>query len=461
MLQRRVRPRVVVVLVLTDLAFAFQQTAIMPAVKDVRQAFDSPREWSAWLVTVYLIVATVATPAFGRLGDLYGRRRVLLLGLGIVLVGCIGAATAPNMAVLLLWRAVQGVGGSVYPLTLALGRDELPEGRFRGSVALFAAAFGAGTALGFVAGGALAEYASWRYGFVVGAVLVLAAWVAVRTLLPAASDRAAGAYDWPGTALLSVSVAALLVALTYVARHGWNSPVVITLLALLVGAAPLWARVELRRGDPLVDLRALTTGRALVANTSSLALGWALFSAYLLLPEFARAHRASVGYGFGVKAAAVGVMLLPLAIGQAGGALAAAPLARAVGTRSAPMVAQLTVAAGFLVLAVSSHALAGFVAGTLVLGIGAGAALASSSASATTGVDEQEAGASAADASALRRLGGGIGGQVAMIALASVSIGSTGKPAGWTFTVGFAIAAGFCALGAAVLNAERLAKAGG
>ncbi len=455
MLRRRIQREVAVVLILCDLAFSFQQTAIVPAVKDVRQAFGSPREWSAWLVTVYLVVAVVATPAFGRLGDRYGRRRMLSIGLGVFLVGCLGAAAAPNMAVLLLWRAVQGVGGSVYPLTLALGREKLPQGQFRGAVALFAGAFGAGTALGFVCGGALAQYASWRLIFVCGAALVLAALVAVRSVLPERGPRTEGEFDWPGTALLSVAVVAVLVALTLVARHGWTSPAVLTLLVVSVVVTAWWVRVELGHHDPVVDVRAESTGGALRANTSSFALGWALFSSYLLLPQFARATHSSTGYGFAVKAWGVGLLLVPLALGQTTGSVAAVAVARRIGRRVTPVAAQSLVAVGFVILAAASHEFTGFLAGTALLGLGVGLAFQSSSAVATSAVEPDEAAASSADVSAVRRLGGGIGGQVCMLVLASASVGATTHPAAWTFTVSFAVAAGVCLLGAAALDRER------
>ncbi len=162
-------------LLATDAAFAFQQTAIVPAVHDVQKSLGASPEWAAWLVTVYLIVATIATPAMGRLADLHGRRRMLLAGLGVFMIGSLGAAFAPDLGVLLACRAVQGVGGSVYPLTLALARGLLPRERVGRAIALSAGAFGLGTMAGFARGGLLAQYASWRWIFIAGAVLVAAA----------------------------------------------------------------------------------------------------------------------------------------------------------------------------------------------------------------------------------------------------------------------------------------------
>jgi MFS family permease len=140
--------RLLAVLVLAVVGFAFQQTAIVPAVQTVQASLHGSKEWSAWLVTVYLIVATVATPAMGRLADLYGRRRLLVIGLVVFTLGSVAAAFAPNLPVLICCRAVQGVGGSVYPLCLAIAREQVPRERVTAAVAALTGAFGLGTAVG-------------------------------------------------------------------------------------------------------------------------------------------------------------------------------------------------------------------------------------------------------------------------------------------------------------------------
>lgn len=279
---RGVRPRTVIAgLLAADVAFAFQQTSIVPAIHEVEQSLGASPQWAAWLVTVYLVVATIATPAMGRLADLHGRRRMLLTGLGVFLAGSIGAAFAPDLGVLLACRAVQGVGGAVYPLTLALARRLLPPERAGTAVALSAGAFGLGTVAGFACGGLLAQYLSWRWIFVAGAVLVAVSFGAVLAAVPATDDRAGGGYDWPGTVALSVAAIGLLVALTLVVPLGWDSPVTAGLLALAGLAAVAWGRLELKVRDPLIAVHALLAGPVLRANLATVGLGWALFCSYL------------------------------------------------------------------------------------------------------------------------------------------------------------------------------------
>lgn len=275
--EQRTSRRVTVALFAAVVAFAVQQTSIVPAVQDVQKSLHGTAEWSSWLVTVYLVVATVATPAMGRLGDLHGRRRMLLIGLALFGVASIGGALAPNLPVLICCRALQGVGGSVYPLALALARQTMPGSRSNATISLLAGAFGVGTAIGFLAGGAFSQFVTWRAVFALGAVLVLlAGWLVLRAV-PEVGDRATGGYDLVGTVVLAISAMALLSGLTLVVGMGWRSPVTIGLLVLAVLAATVWVRHEHRTSDPLVDLGVLRNRRVTTANLATIGLGWALF----------------------------------------------------------------------------------------------------------------------------------------------------------------------------------------
>lgn len=440
--------RVIGGLLAADVAFAYQQTAIVPAIHDVEHSLGASPEWSAWLITVYLIVATIATPAMGRLGDLHGRRRMLLLGLGVFAVGSIGAALAPNLAVLLVCRAIQGAGGAVYPLTLALCRGLLSRQKASTAVSLSAGAFGLGTVLGFAGGGVLAQYASWRWIFVVGAVLVAAGFVLVLALVPGTPDRASGRYDWRGTIALGAAAIGLLTALTLVVQAGWASPVTAALLAVAIAAAVAWGWLETRVRDPLIDIHALLTAPVLRANLATIGLGWALFGSYLLVPRFALASPGTSHYGLGASTAQVGLILLPLACGQTAAGPLAGRISRRVGPRAvfAGGLVLLTAALGWL--SVIRTGIPQIVPAMLLLGVGAGASLQSSSAVATQGVSADVAAASSALNSTVRRFAGGVGGQVSTILLASYPVVTASNPRFAAFTVAYLIAAGLCGAGA-------------
>lgn len=433
------------------IGFAIQQTAIVPAIQTVQRSLGASPEWSAWLVTVYLIVATVATPAMGRLADLHGRRRLLLIGLAVFVAGSVAAAFAPNMPVLICCRAVQGVGGSVYPLSLAIAREQVPAERVTHAVALLTAAFGIGTAVGFVGGGLLAEYSTWRWIFGAGAVVVAAAAALSYVVLPESGERAHGGFDGPGTALLTAVVISLLTGLTLVVSLGWLSPV-LALFALAVVCIAAWTRLERRRADPLIDVHVLTDRRVLVANLATVALGWGLFSSYLLVPTFAQTPPAH-GFGLGMGAAGVGLVLLPLAVGQTAAATAAGRLEPRIGARAVFGAGLVVVAAGLVALCFVSGSVAGTAAATLAIGIGAGLGIQASSQVATSGVAEDVAAVSSAVNSTVRRLAGGIGGQVSTMLLASLTLGAAAQPSRAAFVVGFLVAVALLCAGVVLLAA--------
>lgn len=249
--------RLIAALTASVVGFAIQQTAVVPAVQDVQHSLHASAEWAAWLVTVYLVVATVATVAMGRLADLHGRRTVLVVGLWIFALSSVGAAAAPNIAVLLIFRALQGAGGAVYPLTLSIAREQSEPQHVSRVIGMLVAAFGIGTAIGFVGGGLLAEYASWRFIFVVGAVLVGADAVLVHRSVPTTGDRATGGFDRLGTVAMGTAGGALLVALTVVPELGWGAALTVGLLVLTAVSAVVWTLIERRVDDPLIDVHVL------------------------------------------------------------------------------------------------------------------------------------------------------------------------------------------------------------
>jgi MFS family permease len=271
-------------LVVADVAFSFQQTAVVPAIPSVQHDLHASQAWAAWLLTGYLVASSVATPLLGKLGDRHGRRRALLGSLAGFLLGSIGAALAPNIAVLIACRSLQGLGGAVFPLTLSLARDELPPERLRLGVGLLTGAFGIGTSLGFGVSGVIVDTLSWRWLFGVGAIVVAAA-IAAMLAAPAVDETTRpGRIDLPGTLLFAGGLALLLIALTEGVPRGYGSPWIVG--GFLVAAALLaaWVVVDLRVDDPLLDLRVLVRPAVLLTNVTTLALGYVLFETYFLLP---------------------------------------------------------------------------------------------------------------------------------------------------------------------------------
>ncbi len=429
-----------VALVLGTTAFAFQQTAVVPALPTIEGDLGAPTRLSAWLLTGYLVVAAVTAPLLGKLGDRHGKHRLILIALASFLVGSVGAALAPSIGWLIVFRSLQGLGGAVFPLSQSVVRDEFPEARVGTGMGWLTSAFGLGGALGLGLTGFLVEAFSWRSVFVSGAVLVVLAAVLVRVLVPPSPLRNEARLDVPGAALLGAGLALVLIPITEGERWGWASPPTLGLGVAGALALVAWVRHELRAHEPLVDLRALGARPVLFANMTTFLLGYVLFGMLFLVPHLVESPGGSTGYGFGASALETGLFLLPNAVGQ----LLAGPLSGWVAERSSQ---KATLAGGLLLLAAGAGALALFhaeplevVIGTFLMGVGLGFSIGPGTTLVAQGVRRAETGVATALNSVTRRVGGAVGGQVAAALLAAFALGA-GGPAESAFTLGFLVSA--------------------
>src|SRR5438105_8710106 len=158
------------ILTVAGTAYSLLQTMVVPALPAFREDLHTTNAWATWVLTVFLLVSAVATPVLGKLGDQYGKERLLVVSLALFFLGCAGAAAAWNIWTLIAFRAVQGLGGAVFPLSFAIIRDEFPREKIGVATGLISAVFGVGAGVGIVLGGLVVDYLSWRWLFVVGAI---------------------------------------------------------------------------------------------------------------------------------------------------------------------------------------------------------------------------------------------------------------------------------------------------
>jgi len=177
-------------LALAGLAYSLQQTMVLPALPALQEDFGTTTTWTTWIFTAFLLTSAVLTPILGKLGDQHGKERLLAISLGIFLIGCIGAAAAWNIWSLIGWRAVQGAGGAVFPLSFAIINDEFPREKAGQAIGAISAVLAAGGGLGLPLSGILVDYLSWRWIFIVGAIAIAAALVLVILLVPESPIRA-------------------------------------------------------------------------------------------------------------------------------------------------------------------------------------------------------------------------------------------------------------------------------
>src|SRR5919199_142447 len=200
------------ILTIAGTAFALQQTMVVPALPALQRDLHTTTTWVTWVLTVFLLVASVATPILGKLGDQHGKERLLTISLALFL-------------------AVSGVGAAVFPLSFAIIRDEFPREKVGVGIGLVSAVFGVGGGFGIVLSGLIVDHLSWRWLFIVGAVAIAAALLLVHRFVPESPVKTPSRVDVPGAALLSGGLVALLLALTEGESWGWLSGRILALFA--------------------------------------------------------------------------------------------------------------------------------------------------------------------------------------------------------------------------------------
>ena len=438
-----------VILALACTAYAIQQTMVIPALPLLQRHLHTTTTWATWVLTVFLLVSCVATPILGKLGDQYGKERLLAIALFVFLLGCIGCAVAWNIASLIAFRALAGVGGGVFPLAFAIIRDEFPPERIGVGIGLISAVFGVGGGFGIVFAGLIADNLSWRWLFITGSIFTALALILVHRFVPESPIKTPSRVDYPGAVLMSVALIALLVGLSEGASWGWSSTRVLGLFVLSLVLFVVWGNVEIRVREPLVDMRMLAHRPVLFTNITALVAGSAMFGTYVLIPNFVEMPRGVpaatahlVHYGFDASTTKAGLYLLPGSVML----LFAGPFAGRLGAR---IGYKWPLAIGLVLLAGASGALVPFHdrawqiwAGQVVLGVGIGFAFAAMATLIAENVRPEEMGVASGMNTVVRSIGAVVGAQVGAALLTTYTIpGSHGQPALRGFEIAFAVAA--------------------
>jgi EmrB/QacA subfamily drug resistance transporter len=429
-------------LALAGLAYSLQQTMIVPALPSLQRDLHTSTAWATWLLTAFLLVSAVATPLLGKLGDQYGKERFLLVSLFVFFVGCVAAIFAWNIWSLIAFRAIQGFGGAVFPLSFAIVFDEFPPEKVGSGVGMVSAILGVGGGLGLVLSGFLVDYASWRWLFIVGAAFVGIAAVGVWRYVPESPVTTPSRLDPLGATLLSLTLVALLLALTEGPSWGWLSARVLALFAASAALAFAWVQAELHVAEPMVDMRMMLERTVLYTNLAAILTGFAMFGAFVLLPTLMQTHPGGhVNYGFGLSPTATGLYLLP------GGVLGflAGPAAGRLGTRYGsrlPLICGLIFAAiGIAFLALFHTHPAEISVGMVFIGIGVPFAFAAMAKLIVDAVRPSETGVATGMNTVMRTIGSVIGGQVGAAIVSADTIGHTHVPAESAFVAAFWVSA--------------------
>lgn len=302
--------------VIATLAFAgttaaIMQTLVTPLIADLPQILHSSASNTAWVITVTLLVAAVCVPVTGRLGDLLGKRRMLLACSVPLIVGSVVCALSSSVVPMIVGRGLQGMGMGMVPLGIALLRDVVPAEKLSSSIALVSASMGIGGGLGLPIAAAVAQYANWRVLFWGSAVLAVAIAALIWFLIPDVPAGAKGQrFDAPGAIGLGVGLVCLLLAVSKGAEWGWGSGTTLGLFAAALVVLLAWGFWETRTRDPLVDLRTTARPRVLLTNVASLFVGFGMYSGMLIVPQLLQFPEAT-GYGLGQSMLAAGLWMAP------------------------------------------------------------------------------------------------------------------------------------------------------
>ena len=455
------RPRLILAaLVLAMLAFTVVQTSVVPILPTLSGAFHLNTATVAWVMTANLLAAAVLTPLLGRMGDLYGRKWVLVLSISGLVLGSGLAFCVHSWTVLLVARVLQGFGGGILPLAIAVIRDELPREKVTGAVSLVSASLGVGSGLAMVATGWIMQHWTYQKVFLLGLILGVLALVAVLFSIrhDPVEDRK-GSMDPLGTTLLGLWLSALLLALSEGETWHWGSASVIGLFAGAVLVALAWVLVELRTAHPLVDVRVLARPAVAVPNVAGFCVGFVMYASFTMLADFTQTP-GFVGYGFDASILHCGILLLPSAVGSFLGAPIGARLIGRFGPKPPMALGGLLAGAALLFLGLQHGSQGDVYAASGVMGLGIGLAYAAMPAYINGAVPPEQAGIANSVNAVLRTVGGAVGTAAAGVVLSSKTINAallahtplagTALPTADAYRIAFLLC-GVVGLGAAVV----------
>ncbi|WP_037624353.1 MFS transporter [Streptomyces aureus] len=421
---------VVATLALAGTVAAIMQTLVTPLIAELPQILHTTPANSAWVITVTLLVAAVCVPVSGRLGDLLGKRRMLLACSVPLVAGSVVCALSSSVVPMIVGRGLQGMGMGMVPLGIALLRDVVPAEKLSSSIALVSASMGIGGGLGLPISAAVAQYADWRVLFWGSAVLAVAIGTLIWFLVPDVPAGAKGQrFDLLGALGLGAGLVCLLLGVSKGADWGWGSATTLGLFTAAVAVLIGWAVWETRTQDPLIDLRTTARPRVLLTNVASIFVGFGMYASMLIIPQLLQFPEAT-GYGLGQEMLAAGLWMAPggimmMIVSPLGG-----KLTDARGPKFTLVCGVLVIALGYGLALVLMGSAWGLMVTGMVINSGVGLAYGSMPALIMSSVPLSETAAANGFNTLMRSLGTSVGSAVVGVVLAQM----TTSAGGYTFT---------------------------
>ncbi|WP_413807196.1 MFS transporter [Streptomyces sp. OE57] len=332
-LPREVGGGFVAVLAFCGIAVSVMQTLVVPLVTELPQLLHTTSSNASWVVTATLLAGAVSTPVMGRLGDMFGKRRMLMVALALMVIGSLTCAVTSDLVVMVIGRAIQGGAMGAVPLGISVMRDELPPHKLGSAMALMSSSLGIGGALGLPAAAFVAQHTNWHVLFYGAAGLGVISIALVLAVVPESSVRTPSRFDAIGALGLTVGLVCLLLPITKGGDWGWTSGTTLGLFGASVVILLLWGVFELRTAEPLVDLRTTARRQVLLTNLTSIMVGFSFYAMSLILPQLLQLPEAT-GYGLGQSMVMAGLYFAPMGVAM----MLVSPLSARINASSGPKV---------------------------------------------------------------------------------------------------------------------------
>ena len=430
-----------VVLALIGLGFSLQQSLVVPALTTIQRDLGASATTTTWLVTGFLLSSSVATPIIGRLGDMFGRKQVMLLSLVVLAVGTALAGVAQSIGLLVFARILQGLAGAIVPLSFGIVRDEFPPHRLASGIGIISAMLAVGAALGIVLSGPIVTGLGVTWLFWLPMLTLAPTIAAAWRFIPASPIGVRESVDILGGVLLTAWLVCLLVAVSQSTSWGWLDD---RTLLLFVGAVTFfvtWVVAELRCAIPLIDVRLLRTRTIASVNVVSFAAGFTMQSLFTFVTRFVQLPQ-STGFGLGVRPSHAGLIVLPWSCGAFITGMISGRFAARFGSRRALLIGAIVTVLPSGLLALRHDSLLWIGAAMAATGVGTGFVTAAMPAILVSYAPPDQTGAAVGMNQNIRTIGGAVGTQT----LAAV-IASSALPKESLYVASFTVVGGVCMLG--------------
>jgi len=400
------------VLATAAVAFSLLQSLIIPAIPQLESTLHTSESAASWLLTAYLLSAAVATPVLGRVGDMMGKERVIVAVLVALSVGSLIAGLSTSLAVMLVGRVVQGVGGAIFPLSFGIIRDEFPAERVAGAIGVMSAILGAGAGAGIVLAGPILVHLDYHWLYWIPLMMSVTATIATFFFVPESPVRAPGRINWLGAGLMTAWLVTGLLAITYAPTWGWLNASVLALFGATAVLLVIWVLVESRSASPLVDMKMMRIPAVWSTNLAALLFGFGMFSMFIVLPQFTQTP-IHVGYGFSASVTASGLYLAPFAAAMVIFAPMTGRLTALIGSKMVLVIGSLFAASSYLVLVIDHSQEPVVYLATALLGIGIALGFASMSNLIIESVPAEQTGVATGMNTNIRNIGAALGSGIA------------------------------------------------